>query len=309
MKNILITGCAGFIGSTIANRLIHKGFKVYGIDDLSTGKLKNLPKKLIFIKGKCEQEKVLKKIKNKNIKVILHFAGQSSGEKSFYDPVNDFNRNLLSTVKLLDFYTKNKCEHFIYASSMSVYGDSDRPVSEKSFCNPKAFYGVSKLSSENYIKMYKNKNINYTILRFFNVYGPGQTLDNLRQGIIRIYLSQIYKSKKLLVKGSKYRFRDFIYIDDVIDILLKIIGNKKCYGETFNVGSGKKYYISEVIKMLKKKTKIKFPIKYTKGTPLDQTGICSNNNKIKKFLKINLKYNLNSGLQKFINSINKSSNL
>ena len=72
MKNVLITGCAGFIGSTIAKKIIQKGFKVYGIDDLSTGKIKNLPKKLIFIKGKCEQKKVLEKIKNKNIKFFLY---------------------------------------------------------------------------------------------------------------------------------------------------------------------------------------------------------------------------------------------
>ena len=147
-KKVLVTGAAGFIGSAIAKKLIEKNYDVYGIDNLSNGRLINLPKKIKFIRGNCEDNKILSKINNKYFQIILHFAGQSSGEISFYDPINDLNCNFYSTVKLLDYAKKNKCKHFIYASSMSVYGDvPSKPISEDNICKPISFYWVSKFAS------------------------------------------------------------------------------------------------------------------------------------------------------------------
>ena len=101
------------------------------------------------------------------------------------------NSNFYSTVKLLEYAKKNKCNHFIYASSMSVYGEvPDRPVYEKEYCIPKSFYGASKLASENYIRLFSNKKINSTVLRIFNVYGPGQNLDNSKQGMLIFILTR-----------------------------------------------------------------------------------------------------------------------
>ena len=273
-KKILITGCAGFIGSSIAKSLILKKYDIYGIDNLSTGNKNNVPKGVKFIKGRCEDDKILKKIKSIKFQTIIHFAGQSSGEKSFYDPMEDLNSNFYSTVKLINYAHNNRCKHFIYASSMSVYGDvSNQAVSETKKCKPISFYGASKLASENYINLFKKKKLNSTILRIFNVYGPGQNLNSSKHGMISIYLSQIFKNKKLIVKGSKNRSRDFIYIDDVVNIVLKVIGNKKCFNKTLNIGSGKKYTIYQVIKKMKQVCKINFSVHYSKSTPLDQFHI------------------------------------
>lgn len=306
MKTILITGCAGFIGSSFLNNLIKKNYKIIGIDDLSTGNIKNLPKnkKFKFIKGDCGNSKILNKVKGK-VDVICHLAGQSSGEKSFYDPINDINRNLFSTIKLLNFYLKKKSRQFIYASSATVYGDKKRKVSESDICKPISFYGLSKLSSENFISMFAKKKVNFTILRFFNVYGEGQSLDNLKQGMIRIYLTQIFKNKNLIVKGSLRRFRDFIYIDDVNKILEKIIGNKKCYNKIFNVGFGKKYSVKQVIDLIKNKTKKKFKVIVKSNTPYDQFGIYSDSSKLFKAIKFKSKVSLSDGLDKFLISIKK----
>lgn len=311
MINILITGCAGFIGRSLIKGLqnsnLIKKYYIYGIDNLSSSKLEQVPKKIRFIKGNCEDDITLKKLNNKKIQYILHFAGQSSNEKSFYNPLKDFNANLYSTLKLLEFYIKNNCKHFIYASSMSVYGaTNNKPVSENFYCNPLSFYGNSKLASEKYIKLYEQKNVNSTILRLFNVYGPGQLLDSLDQGMIRIYLNQIYNNKKVVVKGSKNRFRDFVYIEDVINSIFKIMGNKKCYGKVFNIGTNKKTYIKNLLKILKNKTNIDFPIKYKRGTPGDQFGIYSNNKSIKKIASLNFNYDLDSGLDNYINYINNN---
>ena len=302
MKNILITGCAGFIGSSFLKKIINKNIIVYGIDDLSTGTIKNLPrsKNFTFIKGDCGNKKILDKIKNK-IDFIYHFAGQSSGEKSFYNPVDDVNRNLLTTINLLNFYIKKKSKQFIYASSMSVYGDlHQRGVNEKDSCKPISFYGLSKLTSEEYIKLFLKKKINYTILRLFNVYGPGQTTNNLKQGLIRIYLTQILKFKKLIVKGSLKRYRDFIYIDDVVSLLEIILNNKKSFTKTYNVSFGKKVFLSQLINLLKDKINFKFSVYENKGTPSDQFGIYSNSKKLKNEIDFSPRTNISTGIDNYL---------
>ncbi len=300
-KRILVTGCAGFIGSSIAQELINRKHEVWGIDNLSTGKKSNIPSKVKFFRGNCENDIVLKKLKKKSFNSILHFAGQSSGELSFYDPIKDMNSNFYSTVKLLEYAKKNKCNHFIYASSMSVYGEvPDRPVYEKEYCIPKSFYGASKLASENYIRLFSNKKINSTVLRIFNVYGPGQNLDNSKQGMLSIYLDQIFRNKTLKVRGSKNRSRDFVYIKDVVDIVLKMMGNKKCFNQTFNLGSGKKYRVQEVIEKIKKISKINFKVFYKKSTPLDQFHIYPNINKLKKVIQVKKMTPIDQGLHRFV---------
>lgn len=303
MKSILITGCAGFIGSEFIKSIIKKN-KVIGIDDLSTGYKRRLPvnKNFTFIKGDCANKKTLDKVKGK-VDIIIHFAGQSSGEKSFYDPINDINRNLSTTISLLNFHLKKKSQQFIFASSMSVYGDLRKKVDENCNTKPISFYGLSKLSSEKYIKMFSNVKIKYTILRFFNVYGEGQTLNNLQQGMIRIFLTQIFNSNNLVVKGSLYRFRDFIHILDVNKILHKVIGNKNCYNKTFNVGYGKKYLIKDVINLIKKISKKKFSVKIKGSTPFDQFGIYSNSTRLFKAIKYKAKIPLEDGIRRYLSSL------
>jgi len=243
----------------------------------------------------------LNKIKRIKFDTIFHLAGQSSGEISFDSPTNDLNRNLLSTVKLAEFSIKNKIKKFIYASSMSVYGDlAAKPVSENHNCNPKSYYGISKLASENYIKISQNKKLKSTILRLFTVYGPGQNLDNPMQGMISIYLHQIMKNKKLIIKGSDKRVRDFIYIDDLTNFFMKIIGNKKFFNQTLNVGTGKKHTIKEVIKKLRIITKINFPVIFKKSTPLDQFYIFPNIKKLKKFINVKSFKSLDEGLNRLV---------
>ena len=122
MKKILITGCAGFIGSSAVNYFLKKNFSVIGIDDLSTGNKNVLPthKNFRFIKGDCANNNDLKKISEK-IDIIIHLAGQSSGELSFYNPLNDLERNFLTTVKLVDFYLKKKANNlFMQAQCQSM---------------------------------------------------------------------------------------------------------------------------------------------------------------------------------------------
>jgi UDP-glucose 4-epimerase len=274
MKNYLVTGGAGFIGSCLIRRLLKEGHKVTTIDNLTTGFKSNVPRNTNFIKGNCGDPKIYKKIANKKFDAIFHIAGQSSGEISFDDPVYDINANTTSTILLLKYALKTGCKRFIFASTMSVYGSkSDKPVKEISNTLPESFYGNSKLASENYLKIYQKYGIKYTSLRLFNVYGPGQNMKNLKQGMVSIYLSQMINDGKIHVKGSSLRYRDFVYIDDVIHYFMECLRNKKSIGKTINIGTGKKTYVYQIIKILTSLHKKKISVKYSGSTQGDINGI------------------------------------
>lgn len=293
--NYLVTGGAGFIGSVIAKKLISQGHQVSIIDNLSTGYITNIPKKASFIHGDVSHVDTIEKLNYENFDAILHIAGQSSGEISFEDPVYDLNCNTTSTLRLLDYAVKSGCKRFIYASTMSVYGEQGNieQFSEKDTCNPKSFYAVGKLASENYMKIYKEQyGINYTSLRYFNVYGAGQNLENLKQGMVSIYLKQFMDDKfcKVEVKGSMKRFRDVSYVDDIADVTIESIWNQDFYNDIINVGSGVKTTVGEMIELMKKLLNSSKEIFISQGTPGDQFGIYANNEKLlkiyqKKFIK------------------------
>tara|TARA_Y200000002_G_scaffold381085_1_gene394135 strand:- start:784 stop:1239 length:456 start_codon:yes stop_codon:yes gene_type:complete len=124
-KNILITGVAGFIGSKVAQKFINENYNVIGVDDLSNGKKKNIPKGIKFIKADLSSKNIFSLLPKKCFK-ILHLAGQSSGEMSFDNPVSDLNKNTISTLNLIKYGIEKKVKLFLYASSMSVYGESSK---------------------------------------------------------------------------------------------------------------------------------------------------------------------------------------
>ena len=149
--NILVTGACGFIGSKVAEFLSDYA-QVTTIDNCSTGCISNLPKNTIFIEGDCQNSKTIERLGGKDFDIILHIAGQSSGEISFEDPIYDLQTNTQSTLMLLDYALKHKCRKFVFASTMSVYGDGHMDaVSEGSVLNPKSFYAIGKMASEQFI--------------------------------------------------------------------------------------------------------------------------------------------------------------
>ena len=297
--DVLITGVAGFIGSKVAKRFIAEGYKVYGIDDLSSGNINNIPKDINFIKADLIDPLSLSKIPS-TCEIIIHLAGQSSGEISFHNPIEDLKKNTITTLNLINFGIKNKVKKILYASSMSVYGDfncSNTGVKEEDEFSPKSCYGIGKLSSEKYLKIYQNQ-LPFVALRMFNVYGPGQDMNNMRQGMVSIFLSQAIKDKKIVIKGSLRRFRDFIYIDDVVECWYKASLNEKVLYQAINIGTGRKTTVEQIIEMIKSITNVT-DIETVEGTPCDQLGIFSNNKKLARILNITPKVNLMNGLKRF----------
>ena len=304
-KKLLITGVAGFIGSKVASRFISEGFDVFGIDDLSKGKIQNIPKGIDFKKANLSDEKIYKKIPKK-FNSILHLAGQSSGEESFYNPEEDLKKNTLSTLNIIKHGIKSGAEKIIYASSMSVYGDiGNRAAHEQMICNPISCYGISKLTSEKYLNIFKNK-LPFISLRMFNVFGYGQDMKNLKQGMVSIYIAQALKDNIINVRGSISRIRDFIYIDDVVEAWFRSTVNKIRPNQVLNVGSGRTTSVKKLLQIICKEIKgCKYNVKI--GTPGDQKFIYSNNSELKKQLKLKKFMELNKAIRLFISKLRKNS--
>lgn len=307
MARYLVTGAAGFIASSLAERLIKDGNEVITIDNLSTGNTNNLPKGIKFIKGDLGDARIYNKIPNDRYDAVFHIAGQSSGEISFDDPIYDIRTNAESTLLLLKFCIKNGCKRIIFASTMSVYGVKPKhPVKEDEACYPESFYGVAKLASEHYLRIYQQYGIETTSLRLFNVYGTGQNMENLKQGMVSIFLAQMLKDRHIHIKGSPDRFRDFIHVDDVVESFVRCLKNENSVGKSINIATGKQTKVSEVIQMLTSNFKDKVTVEYEGGTLGDIHGIYADvtlmNNILGAWKKIELKEGISKMANSYINS-------
>jgi UDP-glucose 4-epimerase len=301
MKKYLVTGAAGFIGSALAKNLVAAGNEVFTIDNLATGYRSNIPEGVHFIEGNVHDKAIIDQLENIKLDAIFHIAGQSSGEISFENPVYDLQTNTQSTLLLLDYSRKSGCTKFIYASTMSVYGDQDiLPVKEEFSPNPKSFYAVGKLASENYLKIFSEFGINCTAIRLFNVYGPGQNMDNLKQGMISIFLAQALNEAKITVKGSTERFRDFVYIDDVVNAFVKALECKDGY-QVVNIASGVKTTVAQVLESIENEFENKLEIAIQGGTQGDQFGIYADTTKARLVLNWEPKMNFREGTQLMFN--------
>lgn len=299
--NYLVTGAAGFIGAAVAEKLILAGNEVTTIDNLSTGYIEHIPNGVTFIEGNTFDKTSIDKLKYQKFDAIIHIAGQSSGEISFENPVYDLQTNCQSTLMLLEYAKESGCDKFIYASTMSVYGDHvPYECTEDTELIPNSFYAVGKLASEHYMRIYSNQyGLACTALRLFNTYGEGQNLNNLKQGMVSIYLAMALKEGKIVVKGSKDRFRDFIFIDDVVDAFLKALDRKYGY-DVFNVCTGKPTTVEDVINSLLLQLDTKVDVQYIEGTPGDQFGIYGNFEKISEALDWKARTSFDEGIKSMV---------
>lgn len=306
-KKVLVTGVGGFIGSHVANRFVKEGYTVVGVDDLSMGKEENIPNGIEFLRKDLSVSENVAGLPQ-DCSLILHLAGQSSGEISYDDPVADLEKNVMSTLNLIQYGIRNQTERIVYASSMSVYGNvPDEPVKEDIFPKPLSVYGVGKFASEGYLRVYQEK-LPFVAMRMFNVYGPGQDMSNLRQGMVSIYLAQALATGKICVKGSLNRYRDLVYIDDVVESWFRAATDAKALNRVFNVGTGKKTTVGELLKLIH--DNIPGSEFYVEGATLgDQNGIYADTANLKELTDVNSFTPLDNGLAAFIswatNNINK----
>lgn len=303
-RSALITGGAGFIGSALARALVARGHRVWVADNLSTGNTTNVPREAELIEMDVSDPAAYRHIEGLPFDTVFHLAAQSSGEASFADPWSDYNSHVTATFLLLDLCRRRGVPRFLYASSMSVYGDPRYlPVDESHPTTPKTYYGAGKLAAEAYVRLHAALGLQTTIFRMFSVYGPNQSLTNRMQGMVSIYLSFMLEGKPIVVKGARDRFRDFVYVDDVVQAWLLAWDAAASYGRTYNLGTGTTTTVAALLQQLARCFgRPDYPAEYAAGTPGDQHGLVANVDRLVAELGWSPAHALEEGLSKMVRS-------
>ena len=307
MKKIAITGGFGFIGHRLINHFISKNIDIIVLEHPEAKIPNNFPDVEVILFNILENDKEKLPIIN-NCDAMLHLAAQSSGPQSFFIPETDINLNVLGTLNTINLCLKNTIEKLLFASSFVVYGDhpEKEKLDENTYCLPKSVYAGSKLAAEHLIANFAEPNgIEWNVLRMFNVYGPGQDISKQDQGVVGIFLNMLLNGNNVDIKGSLNRFRDLIFIDDVIsawDLCL----HKGKKNQIYNVGSGEKTTYNELIHniaiALNKERHL--VINELENTPGDLLGCYADISKSTKQLGFKPETDLLTGLNKFINWVN-----
>ena len=302
--NALITGGAGYIGSTVSNYLIDRGHNVTIIDNLSTGSISNLPKKAVFFKIDISDSKKLNKIfHKKKFDVVFHFAAFINNEESIKSPKKYYENNFTKGKIFFENCIKNKINRFVYSSTAAVYGNKNKKVSEKNKLKPMSPYPKSKLKLENFLKK-KRKKISCIVLRYFNVAGSDYRLRcgfNIKKGynlILNLCTAGI-KQKKFIINGNDYDtkdgtpIRDYIHVEDLAQIHLitaNLILKKKLF-KIYNCGYGNGFSVNQILKKFNRLLNKKINFKIGKRRTSDIVISIANSDKLIRETNWRPKYN------------------
>lgn len=273
MPSYLITGGAGFIGSTLANHLSAKN-SVIVIDDLSMGKEENLVKNsnLRFIKGSVTDKSLMETtLSENNFDFIFHLAAIASVADSVERPIETHQVNFESVLMLLELIRtyQKELKRLVFSSSAAVYGDEPTlPKREESVIRPLTPYAIDKFAAEQYVLDYSHLyGVNTSAVRFFNVYGPNQNPESPYSGVISILVDRYKKilqgeETQFTLFGDGSQSRDFVFVEDVIQALILVATKDEALGKQFNVGTGSATTLNELIQIINETLEVELPVNY-----------------------------------------------
>lgn len=298
-KRVLVTGGAGFIGSEVTAQLLKKGAYVTILDNFSSGKKEYLPKnkKLKIVKGSITDEKISAKAV-KNNEIVINLAALPFIPDSYYYPTDFFNVNTIGSVNMILQSVRSKSvESFVQISTSEVYGTAQHiPMDENHPTAPHSTYAVSKLAADRAaFTLHKENGFPTVVIRPFNSFGPKYT----EPYIIPEIMNQILSGSTSITLGNVNSSRDFTYVSDTADAIIKAAITKKAVGEIINVGYGKDITILDLAKKIGKVAKKKIEIKYdeSRERPYDVNRLICNNKKAKKILAWKPKVSPEKGLK------------
>ena len=307
VRNILITGGAGYIGSHVTEILLKKYKKVFLLDNLSTGHRKLINKKAQFFKLDIHRkDKVREIIKKNKIDSIIHLAANLIIGEGQRKPKKYYKNNVLGTKNLLEACKDTTVKNFIFSSTAAIYKEGQYKVTEKSIIKPKSIYGKTKIKAENLIRNFAKKNkINYGILRYFNIAGSSPSgriglVNKNSDHLFKNYSIEILKKKpKLKIYGTNYKtkdgscIRDFIHVSDIAEIHYLVLEkiNKLNISKILNCGYNQGTSVLQVAKEFKRQSSKQVNIIETKRRSNDLIKIIAANNNLKKFINWKPKFN------------------
>lgn len=260
--NILVTGCAGYIGSVVTERLLNKGYSVIGIDNFSHGFAESVDKRSSFYCADVRDKESLKHVFSRhNISAVCHLAAESIITESMVDPRKFLDVNVLGGTTLLDVMLENGCNKFIMSSTASTYGEPKyTPMDESHPQNPANFYGESKLIFERILNWYKeNKGLDYTAFRYFNVGGATKDHGERRKNetrLVPVAIKAAFNKTVLSVYGNDYNtkdgtpMRDYVHVSDIADAHILALQSEKLPYNYFNLGGDRAFTVLEIVQKI-----------------------------------------------------------
>ncbi len=302
----LVTGCAGFIGSTLTDRLLTEGYEVIGIDRFSDYYSRGLKERNLSLALKHPmftllEEDIVDMGTFPDVDYVFHLAAQAGVRASWGKSFAIYTRdNIQATQRLLEYYKELKIKKFVYSSSSSVYGNVELPMRENRMVRPVSPYGVSKLAAEHLCYLYwKNYGVPTVSLRYFTVYGPRQRPD---MGINK-FVNAILHGQTITIYGDGRQTRDFTYIDDIVEAnVLAAIGG--VCGEAFNVGGGNRISVKDLINAIERATGKSATLVYVEEQKGDVQDTWADAQKAEDLLGWKAKIGIAAGLNRYVEWIN-----
>ncbi len=298
---ILVTVGAGFIASNVADRYISLGHEVVIVDNLVTGRRENVPRQATFIEMDICDAKIANVFATEKPDIVNHHAAQMDVRKSVSDPIYDANVNVLGGLNLLQNCVEHRIKKFIFASTGgAIYGEQDYfPADEKHPLRPLSPYGITKLTTEKYLYFYhQTYSLNYTVLRYANVYGPRQNPHG-EAGVVAIFSEKILADEQPVINGDGLQTRDYVYVGDVVQANELVL--EKGDQEIYNIGTGIETNVNELFQKIVQTSGKSVPEKHADAKPGEQLRSVLDSSYIRDELKWIPSFNLEEGISQTVN--------
>jgi len=295
--NILVTGGAGFIGSHLVDAFLTEGHRVIVVDNLSTGRKENLNPQAVFYLMDIRSEELSGIFEKEGIEAVCHQAAQMDVRKSVHDPLFDADVNIKGTLNILQNCIKWKAKKVLFASTGgAIYGEQESfPCDESHPTKPLSPYGVAKRTVELYLNFYAQQyGLNYTILRYANVYGPRQNPRG-EAGVVAIFSSRLLAGEETVINGDGKQTRDYVYVGDVVranKLALEKSGN-----DIYNVGTSRETDVNRLFELINKETGSRAREKHGPAMPGEQRRSVIDYGKIKRELGWRPQVSLEEGIR------------
>ncbi len=300
MATYLVTGGAGFIGSHICRHLVERGERVRVLDDLSYGRLENLEEimdQVEFVQGDVRDRDVVREVMQ-GVDFVVHEAAVASVARSVEDPLEVDRINVGGTLQVLDTARDAGVKRVVFPGSAAAYGDDPAlPKREDMPPKPLSPYAASKLAGEYYCRAFwEVYRLETVVLRYFNVFGPGQDPSSPYSGVISIFLGRLFGGGELVIFGDGEQVRDFVFVEDVVRATLSACDVPGVAGETFNIGRGEGVTINKLAEVVMEATGLEGKVRHGQPRPGDVRASVADITKARKFLGYSPEVSLKEGL-------------
>jgi len=297
MPTSMVTGGAGFIGAHVAERLLGMGHDVVVLDDLSGGFAENVPAAAEFVQGSIIDHELIDRLfDRRRFDFVYHLAAYAAEGLSHFIKRFNYSNNLIGTVNLINASVNYDVKHFVFTSSIAVYGAGQTPMTESMTPAPEDPYGVAKLACEQELRATQRMfGLNYTIFRPHNVYGEKQNIGDRYRNVVGIFMNQILKGEPMTIFGDGQQQRAFTHISDVAPLIAESVNLPGALNETFNVGADVPFTVNELARVVAAAMNAELHVEYL--DPRNEVKVAfSDHSKAERIFGIRAKTPLAEGL-------------